>query len=138
MTITLNHAKLVIAGAIAKARSEDFNPMSVVVLDAGGHPVMMIREDGASLFRHDIARAKAYGALGMGVDTKVLAQKAKNNPVFFSGVSSITDGNIAFSPGGNLIKNDAGTIIGAVGISGDTGPNDEICAIAGIEAGTSS
>lgn len=133
MSLTLAAAQTIITAALAEARSRNGWPLAVVVLDAGGHPVAFAREDGASLFRHDIARAKAMGALGMGDDTRVLAERAKGNPVFFQSVSVAVGGNIAFSPGGVLIRHE-GALIGAVGISGDTGDCDEDCALAGLRA----
>jgi uncharacterized protein GlcG (DUF336 family) len=126
-------ASAIIAGALEHGRTCGAQPLAVIVLDAGGHPVAFAREDGASLFRHDIARAKALGALGMGVDTRILAERAKGNPVFFQGVAVTVNGAIAFSPGGVLVKS-SGSVIGAVGISGDTGDCDEVCAFAGLRA----
>ena len=131
--LTLASARAIIAGALSEARIRSAKPLAVMVLDAGGHPLAFEREDGASLFRHDIARAKALGALGMGDDTRVLTQRAKDNPVFFHSVSAVVGGNIAFSPGGVLIRHDD-AIIGAVGISGDTGDFDEACALSGLAA----
>lgn len=133
MSLTLNAAQTIVTAALAEARSRSARSLAVIVLDAGGHPVAFAREDGASLFRHDIARAKAMGALGMGDDTRVLAERAKGNPAFFQSVSVAVGGNIAFSPGGVLIRT-GGAIIGAVGISGDTGECDEDCALAGLKA----
>lgn len=130
--MTLARARAILDGALAFARAEQLQPIAVVVLDAGGHPVATIREDGASLFRHDIARAKAIGALGMGADTRVLAERAQGNPVFFGSVAAAVGGDIAFSPGGVLVRDAQGTILGAVGISGDTGDRDEAAALAGI------
>lgn len=126
-------ASAIIAGALGHGRACGAQPLAVIVLDGGGHPVAFAREDGASLFRHDIARAKALGALGMGVDTRILAERAKDNPAFFQGVAVTVGGAIAFSPGGVLVRR-GGTIIGAVGISGDTGDCDEACAFAGLRA----
>lgn len=134
MTSTLVQARTIIDAALAKGREEGAQPLAVVVLDAGGHPVAFAREDGASLFRFDIARAKATGALGMGADTCVIAQRAANNPAFFQSVVAVTGGQLALSPGGVLIRISGGTVIGAVGISGDTGEMDEACACAGIAA----
>ena len=133
MSLPLDAAQAIIAAALADARVRGAKPLAVIVLDAGGHPVAFAREDGASLFRHDIARAKALGALGMGDDTRVLAERAQGNPAFFQSVSVAVGGNIAFSPGGVLIRQ-GGQIIGAVGISGDTGDCDEDCAFAGLRA----
>ena len=133
MSLTLAAAQIIVSAALEEARTRGAKPLAVIVLDAGGHPVAFAREDGASLFRHDIARAKAMGALGMGDDTRVLTERAKGNPAFFQSVSVAVGGNIAFSPGGVLIRQ-AGAIIGAVGISGDTGDCDELCAFAGLKA----
>lgn len=133
MTLTLDAAQTIVATALSTARAHPAKPLAVIVLDSGGHTVAFAREDGASLFRHDIARAKATGALGMGDDTRVLAERAKGNPAFFQGVAVTVGGQIAFSPGGVLLRSD-GAILGAVGISGDTGDVDEICALAGIAA----
>lgn len=134
MSLTLHQARTIIDAALAKGRSDGAQPLAVVVLDAGAHPVATVREDGASLFRFDIAKAKAAGALGMGADTRILAARAASNPVFFQSVVAATGGRLALSPGGVLIRDVEGTVIGAVGISGDTGECDEACAIAGILA----
>lgn len=134
MTLMLVQAQQALAGALAAARASDAPPLAVVVLDAGGHPVAFAREDGASLFRFDIARAKALGALGMGADTDVLAGRAQKNPVFFGSVSAVVGGQIAFSPGGVLIRDSERALIGAIGISGDTGERDMEFANAGIAA----
>ena len=103
------------------------------MLDAGARPVAFAREDGATFFRHEIAVAKATGAMGMGADTRVLAQRAAGNPVFFQSVSAAVGGQIAYSPGGVLIRRD-GAVIGAVGVSGDAADCDEACALAGLAA----
>jgi uncharacterized protein GlcG (DUF336 family) len=133
MSLSLSSAQTVVSAALIEARNRSANPLAVIVLDAGGHPVAFAREDGATMFRHEIARAKAVGALGMGADTRVLAERAQTNPMFFQSVTAVVGGNIAFSPGGVLIR-DNGAVIGAVGVSGDTGDCDEECAIAGIRA----
>lgn len=137
MSLSLAQARTIIDAALAQGRTEGAQPLAIVILDAGAHPVAMLREDGASLFRFDIAKAKAAGALGMGADTRILATRAAANPVFFQSIAAAT-GRLALSPGGVLIR-DAdgaarGAVIGAVGISGDTGDCDEACAMAGIRA----
>lgn len=133
MTLSLHAAQAIIAGALDAARQRAAKPLAVVVLDAGGHPIAFAREDGASLFRFDIARAKAMGAIGMGDSTRVLAERAKGNPVFFQSVTAVVGGDVAFSPGGVLVRQ-GGAIVGGVGISGDTGDCDEECALAGLIA----
>lgn len=133
MTLTLSDAQTIASATLAEARSRSAKPLALIVLDAGGHPVVFAREDGATMFRHDIARAKAIGALGMGDDTRVIAERAKSNPAFFQSVTAVVAGNIAFSPGGILIRH-LGEVIGAIGVSGDTGDCDEECALAGLRA----
>lgn len=131
MTLSLAQARTIIDTALAVG---DTQPLAVMVLDAGAHPVAFARQDGASLFRFDIARAKAAGAIGMGADTRVIAGRAAGNPTFFQSVVAVSGGQLALSPGGVLIRDVEGAVIGAVGISGDTGEVDEACAQAGIVA----
>ncbi|WP_408591440.1 GlcG/HbpS family heme-binding protein [Novosphingobium sp.] len=132
--LDLAAAQAIVAGALSDARARNAKPLAVIVLDAGGHPLAFAREDGATIYRFDIARAKAAGALGMGDDTRVLAQRAQANPAFFQSVAVAVNGAIAFSPGGVVVRDEAGNLIGAVGISGDTGDIDELCAFAGLVA----
>lgn len=129
--LSLAQAQTIIAATLAEARGRGAQPLAVVVLDAGGRPVAFAREDEATFFRHEIATAKAMGALGMGADTRVLAQRASGNPAFFQSLSAVLGGQVAYSPGGVLVCRD-GVVLGAVGVSGDTGDCDEDCALAGI------
>lgn len=133
MTLSLATAQAILAQTLTDARARALKPLAVIVLDGGGHPIAFAREDGASFARLDIARAKAAGALAMEADTSVLTERANGNPVFFQSVSVALKGAIAFSPGGVLVRQ-AGRIVGAVGISGDTGEKDELAARAGIAA----
>ena len=130
----LEAARTIVRAALDHGRSAGLKPLAVIVLDAGGHPVAFEREDRASLFRFDIARAKAMGALGMGQSSRALAMAAAERPAFFTSVSLAVGGQMALLPGGVLVRDAAGEILGAVGISGDTGDNDETCALAGIAA----
>ncbi len=132
MSLTLEQATRIADGALTEARRVPTRPLGVIVLDAGGHPIVFKRENGASLFRFDIARAKAMGALGMGLDTRELAARAANNPTFFNSAAIATQGNLVFSPGGVLVHDANGTVLGAVGVSGDTGDIDEQCALKGL------
>lgn len=132
--ISFDQAQTIVREALAQARTLNLKSLAVIVMDAGGHVVAFAREDGASFFRHDIARAKAVGALGMGDDTRVLAVRAKANPTFYQSVTAVVGGQIAFSPGGVLVRDASGVVVGAVGISGDTGDMDEACGLAGIVA----
>lgn len=129
--LSLAAAQAIITGALSHARAQALKPLAVVVLDIGGHPIAFAREDGASFARIDIARAKAWGALGMDADSAVLSERAKANPAFFQSLSAALEGRIAFSPGGVLVTID-GRVVGAVGISGDVGEQDDVAARAGI------
>lgn len=131
--LSLDSAEMIVDAALASGRANKLAPLAVAVLDAGGHLVLFKREDGAGFLRFGIASAKAWGSLGMGYGSRELARRAENYPAFFSTLSDVAQGRIAASPGGVLILSN-GVIVGAVGISGDTGDNDEICAIAGIKA----
>jgi uncharacterized protein GlcG (DUF336 family) len=132
--LTLDKASKIVDAALAEARLRSFAPLAVAVLDAGGHLLAFKREDGAGILRYDIAFAKAWGSLGMGFGSRELTARAAKHPVFIDALTSISGGRMAPSPGGVLIVDPAHGVIGAVGISGDVGDNDEICALAGISA----
>jgi uncharacterized protein GlcG (DUF336 family) len=129
----LSDATIIIDAALAEARSRAFAPLAVAVLDAGGHLVAYKREDGAGIVRFDIAYGKAWGSLGMGFGTRELTERAAKNPAFITVLATVSGGRMVPSPGGVLVVNEDGIVIGAVGISGDIGDNDETCAIVGIE-----
>jgi uncharacterized protein GlcG (DUF336 family) len=132
--LTLAQANAIIDAALSEGRKRRFAPLAVAVLDAGGHFIAFKREDGAGFARFDIAYGKAWGALGMGFGTRELAERAAKFPTFVAALSATSQGRMIPSPGGVLIVGADGEVVGAVGISGDIGDNDEICAIAGIEA----
>ncbi|MDB6100705.1 MAG: GlcG protein [Gammaproteobacteria bacterium] len=132
--IALAQAVTMIDTALKHGREKGLQPLTVAVLDAGGCLVALQREDGSSLLRPQIAQAKAWGALGMGMGTRALAQRAASHPAFMSALSALSDGRIVPVPGGVLIRSSTRAVIGAVGISGDHSDHDEACAIAGIEA----
>jgi uncharacterized protein GlcG (DUF336 family) len=132
--LTLAQAATITDAALAEGRKRNLLPLTVVVLDAGGHTVAVKREDGASILRPQLAGAKAWGTLGMGFGSRELARRAQANPSFFNTLAAMTDGNMVPVHGGVLIRDQGGEIIGAVGISGDVSDADEACALAGIEA----
>ena len=132
--LTLDLALTMTQAAFATAREAGARPLCVVVLDSGGHVLAVHRQETASLFRPAIATAKAAGALGMGMGSRAIAARAQQSPAFFASLSAVTDGQIALAPGGVLIRDAAGAIVGAMGISGDTSDVDEGCAVAGIQA----
>ena len=132
--ISLAAARTIVVRALAHARSNDFPPMTVAVLDAAGRLVAFAGEDGSSLLRERIARGKAHGALNMGVGSRSLAARAASNPAFVNSLVSLADGNLVPVPGGVLIRDDNDAVIGAVGVSGHFADDDEACAIHGITA----
>jgi uncharacterized protein GlcG (DUF336 family) len=134
MSVTLAQASTIVDVALKKARDSNLAPLTVAVLDAGGHLVAYKREDKSGLLRFDIAFGKAWGALGMGFGSRTLASRAAKTPQFFTMLAAASGGRMVTNPGGVLIKDSGGTIVGACGISGDTSDKDEMCAIAGIEA----
>jgi uncharacterized protein GlcG (DUF336 family) len=107
-------------------------PLTVVVLDAGGHVVSAEREDGASNNRFEIAYGKAYGALALGMGSRSLMARAEQQPYFITSAAAAIGGRLVPVPGGVLVKDEAGVVLGCVGVSGDTSDNDELAAIAGI------
>ena len=132
--LSLATAQKIIDAALAHSKAQGYKPMGIAVLDEAGQLKAFAREDGASMFRFDIARAKAWGAVGMGSSSRVLAQRAKDNPNFFVSLSATSDGKFLPQPGAVVIKNAAGQIVGAVGASGGTGDQDEEICIAGVQA----
>lgn len=132
--LSLDKAEAIITGAFAKRQEEDFLPLAVVVLDVGGNTICMKRQDGCGNMRADVAVAKAWGALGMGIPSGKMGQMFAENPNFSAGLVGAAQGKFAPNPGGVLVLDLDGEVIGAVGISGDIGPNDEICALAGLAA----
>lgn len=133
-SLTLDHANTLIAAAIKEGDAKGFAPLAVCVLDAGGHVQAFQRADGASMMRFEIAKGKAYGALAVGKGSRWLNAQAEGRPHFLEGLSNVSGGKIVPVPGGVLIKEEDGTLLGAVGITGDTSDNDEIAALAGIAA----
>lgn len=132
--ITLAQASTIIDAALQKGRETNCAPLTVAVLDTGGHLVAFKREDRSGILRFDIAFGKAWGALGMGFGSRTLAERATNAPIFFGVLANVSHGRLIPVPGGVLIRDAGDDIIGAVGISGDTSDKDEVCALAGIAA----
>lgn len=131
--LTLSKANQIIQIAIKTARGLKLAPLTVVVLDEAGHMKAMQREDGATMLRQQIATAKAWGAVNMGISSRALAAVAEQRPDFMNALISVADGKVMPVIGGVLIRNLDNEIIGAVGVSGDVSDQDELCAIAGIE-----
>jgi len=132
--LTLTQANTIVDAALTEGRNRGLAPLAVAVLDAGGHLIVGKREDGAGILRLDIAFGKAWGSLGMGFSSRELAGRAASMPAFFGMLATSSGGRLVASPGGLLIYDAAGQLLGAIGISGDLGDQDEICATAGIAA----
>ncbi|MDD5579577.1 MAG: heme-binding protein [Methylobacter sp.] len=132
--LSLKHANRIIEKAISKARELNMAPLTVVVLDTAGHIMAMQREDGATMIRQQIATAKAWGAVSMGISSRSLAGVAEQRPNFMNALIGMAEGKIMPVPGGVLIRDEENNIVGSVGISGDVSDQDERCAIAGIES----
>ena len=134
MTITLSQARQVVDASLAKGRELGLKPLSVVVLDTRGSLVAALSEDGCAQLRPKVAHGKANAAIGLGMGTRALMNRAEQQAYFIQAVNGVAGGDMVPVPGGVLIQDQEGALLGAVGISGDTSDNDEAAAIAGIEA----
>ncbi|QDY91281.1 heme-binding protein [Arthrobacter sp. UKPF54-2] len=134
MTLTLESAQSIISDALAAGARHGFKPLTVVVLDAGGHVIAAARQDGASNNRFEIAQGKAYGALALGMGSRAIMERAEQQAYFIAAVTAAVGGRLIPVPGGVLVRGQDGTVLGAVGITGDTSDNDETAATTAIEA----
>ncbi len=133
-TLDLETARTVLAATRQDGRAQGLKPLTVVVLDAGGHVLAIEREDGSSLGRVEIALGKARGALSLGMGSRAIMARAEQQPYFVAAVTAAVGGSLIPVPGGVLVRDGAGTLLGAVGVTGDTSDHDEAAAVAGIEA----
>lgn len=134
MELLLADATKIIDAALAAQATHKFKPMAIVVVGARGTIIASASQDGTSLLRPKIAHGKAFGAIALGVGSRVLFERAKVEPFFVQSVNALCDGALVPVPGGVLVKDNDGNVVGAVGVTGDISDNDEICAVAGIEA----
>jgi uncharacterized protein GlcG (DUF336 family) len=132
--LPLEAARKIVAVAIETGRQEELQPLTVAVLDIGGHLIAFEREDGSGILRPEIAIGKAWGALGMGASSRAIGARLAERPIFLGALAAASAGRFVPVPGGVLVLDDEGQAIGAVGISGDGSHQDELCAIAGIRA----
>jgi uncharacterized protein GlcG (DUF336 family) len=132
-SLTLDAADLIVNKALEKGREMGFAPLTVAVLDAGGHLKVLKRDEGSSILRPQIAMGKAWGVLGMGFGGRELKRRSEKMPMFFNALSDMSGGRMVPVPGGVLIRSLSGQVIGSIGITGDTSENDEVCAVYGIE-----
>lgn len=133
-SLPLATANSIVSGALRLGRAANLLPLTVVVLDAGGKLIAMQSEDGSGLVRFDIAFGKAYGALGMGISSRLIRDRLSERPAFQNAIAAASGGQFIPVPGGVLIEDGNGTTLGAVGISGDTSDKDEYCAIEAIKS----
>ena len=132
--LTLAQADRIADGTLAKGKELGLQPLTVAVLDAGGHLVVLKRADGSSIMRPELATAKAWGALGMGFGGRELARRANKMPEFFSALNAISAGRMVPVPGSVLLRDAAGRVVGAAGVSGDTSDNDEAALVPAVQA----
>ena len=132
--ITLDAARRILDAALAKGTDLELKPLAVAVLDARGCLKAFAAQDGTSLLRAEVAHGKAYGALALGIGSRAIFKRAQEQAYFVGAVNALAQGALVPVPGGVLIRDGDGRLLGAVGISGDTSDNDEACAVAGIEA----
>jgi uncharacterized protein GlcG (DUF336 family) len=131
--VSLDTASTMVDAALHHGRALGCAPLTVAVLDPGGHLLVLKRQDGSGILRPQIAQAKAWGALGMGTGSRALAERAATAPAFFTALAALSEGRIVPAPGGVLVRDGAGAIVAAVGVSGDNPANDEACAVVGIQ-----
>jgi len=134
MSLTLESAQSIISDALAAGAERGFKPLTVVVLDAGGHVIAAARQDGASNNRFEIAQGKAYGALALGMGSRAIMERAEQQAYFIAATTAALGGRLIPVPGGVLVREQDGTLVGAVGITGDSSDNDETAATTAIEA----
>jgi uncharacterized protein GlcG (DUF336 family) len=136
-TLTLSIANQIIAAALSKARELNLPPIGCAVLDAGGHLKAFQAEDGLAFARVHVCQAKAWGSLGVGVDSEQIAERYVSggpNPGFINALNAMTGGKVIPLAGGVLIRNSDGVVTGAVGVSGAKPDEDAVCARSGIDS----
>ena len=133
-TLSLKKAEAIVDSALKHGRDAGLLPLTVVVLDAGGKIIASKSEDGSGILRFDVALGKAWGALGMGISSRLIRDRLSKRPVFQNALAAASDGRFVPVPGGVLIEDGDGYTIGAVGISGDTSEKDEYCAVSAVGA----
>jgi uncharacterized protein GlcG (DUF336 family) len=132
--LSLEQANTIIAATFAAAETHKCRPMSAIILDAGGRVKAFQKQDGASMVRFEICYGKAYASLALGRPSRLVLQKAKEKPLFMQSVGELADGPMFLEGGGQLIRDEAGEVMGAIGVTGDVNEMDDICAIDGIHA----
>lgn len=133
-TITMNEALAVLLNTFKHAETINAHALAAIVLDAGGRVKAFLKQDGASLMRFEIARGKAFASLALHRSSRMVLQKSREKPIFMETLRDLADGPIFLEAGGQLIRDEHGEIIGAIGVTGDVNEIDDICAIQGIRS----
>jgi uncharacterized protein GlcG (DUF336 family) len=133
-SLTLAEALAIIEGTFAAAAEHKCRPMTAIVLDAGGRVKAFQKQDGSSMLRFEISYGKAFAALSLGRASRLVLQKAKEKPLFMQSLGELSDGPLFLEGGGQLIRDEHGEVVGAIGVTGDVNEMDDICAMAGIRA----
>jgi uncharacterized protein GlcG (DUF336 family) len=134
MRLTLSQANALIEAALAKGAELGLKPLPVTVHDPGGHLIACQRQDGASNIRVKLAGGKACGALALGVSSRTIGEMAVDRPHFVASLHTMSEGGMVPAAGGVIVCDAGGTVLGAIGVTGDTSDNDEACALAAIES----
>jgi uncharacterized protein GlcG (DUF336 family) len=132
--ISLHEANTIIEGTFAAATAHKCHALAAIVLDAGGRVKAFQKQDGASLMRFEVAYGKAFAALALGRSSRMVLQKQREKPVFMANLEALADGPMFLEGGGQLIRDETGEVVGALGVTGDVNEMDDICAVAGIHA----
>ena len=132
--LSLDQANTIIAATFAAAEKHKCRPMSAIILDAGGRVKAFHKQDGCSLLRFEIAYGKAYAALSLGRSSRLVLQKSREKPIFMENLQTLADGPMFLEGGGQLIRDEVGEVVGAVGVTGDVNEMDDLCAVEGIHA----
>jgi uncharacterized protein GlcG (DUF336 family) len=133
-SLSLAEALAIIEGTFAAAAEHKCRPMTAIVLDAGGRVKAFQKQDGSSMLRFEISYGKAFAALSLGRASRLVLQKAKDKPLFMQSLGELSDGPLFLEGGGQLIRDDNGEVVGAIGVTGDVNEMDDICAMTGIRA----
>src|SRR5262249_23667081 len=132
--ICIDEAMTIIKGCFAAAKSHQLRPLTAVILDAGGRLKAALKQDGCAMLRFEVAYGKAYASLSMGRPSRLVLQKQREKPVFMENLMELADGPMFLEAGGQIIPDAAGEVIGAIGVTGEAGEMDDVCAVAGIHA----
>lgn len=132
--LTLAQAQAMLSAALSFAGDKELKPLAIAILDSRGAQKAFAAQDGTSLKRGEIALGKAHGAVALGVGSRAIHKMALERPYFIEAATHAVGGSLVPVPGGVLIRDGSGALLGAVGISGDTSENDEAAALAGIAA----